>query len=235
MQPKIKLRLNDGGFELIRELEGKISVCPIGLARIRQMLNSQEEYGFSRLPAGTRYVAENSAKRVIKLLMEFPPMKRTINVGFKDGHRAGFKTHVDNVALPGGVFVFDVARKGDEYTIQNSKLFAVATTISDTKDRLYRFPLSNLGHHDGRICWGDNRISGPYLNLAAVEGACVTYFNGYSNNHWFHRDCVSNKFEWGGISLDHIELFLKKLAEVEKFPTEWLEPIGHNVADQIRS
>ena len=185
---------------------------PISLSRFTQMLNPQQEGGYDRLPPGTRYVAESSAKRTVKLLIEFPPAKRLIKVQHDYSVRGGIKCDVAGVALPGGVFVFDLMKSGDTYTINGSRLFGVAKTIADTTDRLYRFPLPNLGHGDARICWGGNSVHYAYAGLAAIEGAAKVYFESNFNDHWFYKDSVSAAFDWEGQDVRAVELFFQKLA-----------------------
>lgn len=121
------------------------------------------------------------------------------------------------VPFPDLVFYLK-AQKGN---VTASKVFALESSDTTPKAKLYRYPYGNV-YEDGKICWGKNQSTIPKVHcLKDFEKVVTLFFGAETNNDLYHTP----KFEKDGVLVDVPQTELIKLVKGKStYPVEFLNP-----------
>lgn len=131
---------------------GKYFVTPMELIEALSHFNRKGE-NFDRqplLPQNCIHFMRTADNKFFQLIISTPKMKRLVKYRTTDFHF---------IEVPRAIMVINVTNDGQNFRLNNSRLFAVKDEVLTKESALYVYPFPNVEKSEGTICWGSNQFN----------------------------------------------------------------------------
>ena len=196
--------------QLLNEKSGEVFTKKISFQDYLEILTKskcvKESYvQIGELPRG--FVDATVAKKgYFKVVVELPSIKRAAI------HNSEGKQESYVIPYPMTLMAFSIKNKN----MVESKIYA----IKNEDALLYQFPFPNC-YSDGGICWGNIKLP-PITYLKDTNILVESFFGGIYNHDIFS----SNHFLVQAVETASPKSWFQFLNGKEKFPNEYLKPVG---------